>query len=56
MTMRGPNMKSVNKSIFSQKKTEEEIWKDPENRKLKLDTGLNNLPATIKIVKNEEKS
>ena len=54
--MRGPNMKSVSKSIFNQKKTEEEIWKDPENRKLKLDTGLNNLPATIKIVKNDEKS
>lgn len=56
MTMRGPNLKSVNKSIFAQKKTEEEIWKDPENRKLKLDTGLSNLPATIKIVKNDEKS
>lgn len=54
--MRGPNLKSVNKSIFAQKKTEEEIWKDPENRKLKLDTGLSNLPATIKIVKNDEKS
>lgn len=56
MTMRGPNLKNVNKIIFSQKKTEEEIWKDPESRKQKLDTGLGSLPATIKIVKNDEKT